>query len=199
MDSTAPALHHIHIAVSYKEAVIDAHSVRHSLNVLHHSLYLPDRINIFFLSGKPLFRGIVAVPVLWGSSQAVTHFFYKINDTERAPGIQHGLIVRLFPNVILFHKFFCLTFIHTAKVICVEAAVFPKVFFRTANLFPEILMLYGICQSASPPVCPYSYRSGAGAVFTLFFSGLLPISLSTSRSQSWSNAPRSSGVMANSR
>ena len=80
-----------------------------------------------------------------------------------------------------------------------QAAVFPKVFFRTANLFPEILMLYGICQSASPPVCPYSYRSGAGAVFTLFFSGLLPISLSTSRSQSWSNAPRSSGVMANSR
>ena len=38
--------------------------------------------------------------------KAVSCFFNKIDHAKRNPFLQHGCIVRLFPNIILFHKFF---------------------------------------------------------------------------------------------
>lgn len=63
--------------------------------------------------------------------------FNKIDHAKRNPFLQHGCIVRLFPDIILFHKFFGFALIHGFQIIRIQPAVFPQVFFAPPIFSPK--------------------------------------------------------------
>ena len=125
MDSAAPALHLFQISVFHKETVIDLHGVLHGANLQDRALQLPYRLDIFFLPCKAFLWRVVPAVILRGGIQPVPCLFNEIDHAKRNPILQHGLIIRFFPDIILFYEFLGLALIHGVQVIHIEPPVLP--------------------------------------------------------------------------
>ena len=94
-----------------------AHSFLHRLNLFNSFLHLTDGCDVLFLPRQALLRRIIRTQIPRGSVQAVAHHFPKVQNIHRDAGLNQGVIIRLFPDIILFDILFGLALIHPHQVI----------------------------------------------------------------------------------
>ena len=145
------------VAAVYDKGLKHIHRFLDGLDLLNGFLHLPDSRDILFLPRQTLFRRIIGTQVPRGGVQAVTHNFPKVQNIHRDAGLKQGIIIRLFPDIILFDVLFGLALIHPQQVIHIQAAGSPKIFFGAADLFAEIFM-YNFLRHLKPP--PPYHRFG---------------------------------------
>jgi len=91
------------------------------------------------LPGRSFLLRVVHSEINRGWTQAVAHSLDKIHNIKRDTAVYHGLIVILFPYLILLHVFFRLAVIHLVDIAGRQAATLPQVFSRAANFRAKVI------------------------------------------------------------
>ena len=136
-----PAVLFFHIATAQHEALIRLHGILAAAYLFHNRLQRANRINVLFLPGQSLFRGIVRAVIIGCCAQRIPHLLDEVNHIGGNTAGDHAGIVRFLPDIILADILFGLPFIHLRKVRSIKPSAAPKVLFRSADLLPEVLML----------------------------------------------------------
>ena len=100
-----------------EKAVAYLHNIFNSSDAFDNGLQLTHGFNVLLLPVKPFFGGIIPIGILRGGVQAVTRLFHKKDHAQRDTLVKHGLIVRFFPDIILFDVLFGFALIHSVQVI----------------------------------------------------------------------------------
>ncbi len=143
-----------HIPAVQHKVLIRLHGILTAAYLFHDGLQRTNRINVLFLPGQPLFRGIVRAVIIGCSVQRIPHLLDEVDHIGGNTAGDHAGIVRLFPDIILSDVLFGLPLIHFRKVRGIKPPAAPKVLFRPADFLPEVLML--LCWHPAPPV-PQQY------------------------------------------